>query len=179
MNDSWEKVKRFHEVFGHPVSKHPSMVEKYRVEKRAAWMREEIQEFVDSHDVTEQSDAMIDLIYFALGTLVEMGVKPQNLFDIVQEANMSKVWLDGKVRYRDDGKVMKPPGWKDPGPLLVLEIENQINKSAFEQFEEIAHAFWCNTGKYAPGKDPGQFGKTATFDEWENWRATNGHESNG
>ena len=57
-------------------------------------MLEEINEFLDAvkeQDIVEQADAMIDTIYFALGTLVEMGVQPEQLFDIVQHANMSKL----------------------------------------------------------------------------------------
>lgn len=49
---------------------------------------EEIAEFLVAPDIYEQADAMIDLIYFALGTLVEMGIKPDELFDIIQKANM-------------------------------------------------------------------------------------------
>ena len=60
---------------------------------------------------------MIDLIYFALGTLVEMGLEADELFDIVQKADMAKRWPDGKPRYNPkDGKVIKPDGWEDPAP---------------------------------------------------------------
>lgn len=55
-------------------------------------MLKEINEFLDAvkeQDIVEQADAMIDTIYFALGTLVEMGVQPEQLFDIVQHANMT------------------------------------------------------------------------------------------
>ena len=67
---------------------------------------------------------MIDLIYFALGTLVEMGVKPKEIFDIVQTANMTKLWEDGKVHYREtDNKVIKPPSWEDPYPKIKEAID--------------------------------------------------------
>ena len=64
-------------------------------------MREEVDEFVESTNVVDQADAMIDLIYFALGTLVEMGVRPAPLFDIVHNANMQKLWPDGAPRIRE------------------------------------------------------------------------------
>jgi hypothetical protein len=89
-------------------------------------MDEELREFRAAHDVTDQADAMIDLIYFALGSLVEMGVHPSPLFAIVQKANMSKLWEDGKPRYDEDGKIVKPPGWQDPAPLLAAEIARQV-----------------------------------------------------
>ena len=67
---------------------------------------------------------MIDLIYFALGTLVEMGVKPKKIFDIVHNANMNKLWEDGKVHCREgDNKVLKPPTWEDPFSKIKYAID--------------------------------------------------------
>ena len=125
MDKAWEAVREFHRAFGAPVSDRPTLLEPGRVAARADWMREEVDELVEATCIAEQADAMIDLIYFALGTLVEMGVRPQALFDIVQEANMSKLWPDGKPHYREDGKIIKPSTWIDPAPLLKSEIERQ------------------------------------------------------
>lgn len=127
MNKEWEEVKLFHEKFNHPVSIYPRKMEKKRAKKRYAWMLEEINEFleaVDEGDIVEQADAMIDVIYFALGTLVEMGIKPDKLFDIVQYANMSKLWEDGKPHYNENGKVIKPTTWVDPHEKLKEVIES-------------------------------------------------------
>ena len=83
----------------------------------------------DLEKVIGQADAIVDAFYFLAGSLVEMGVMPQALFDIVQEANMAKLWADGKPHYREeDGKIMKPEGWQPPEPKLKAEIERQINK---------------------------------------------------
>jgi energy-coupling factor transport system permease protein len=77
-----------------------------------------------------QADALTDVNYFVQGSFVLLGVDPQPLFDIVQEANMAKLFPDGKPRYREsDGKIMKPPGWTPPEGRLKLEIERQrLNK---------------------------------------------------
>ena len=94
MNKEYEDVKQFHKAFGHPVSNIPTTLTNDRTKKRYAWILEEINEFLDAvknNDIVEQADAMIDTIYFALGTLVEMGVQPDKLFQIVQNANMSKL----------------------------------------------------------------------------------------
>ena len=101
-----------------------------RAEKRYKWLLEEINEFLlasKNGDIVEQADAMIDTIYFALGTLVEMGIKPDELFYIVLRANMSKLWQDGKPHYNEIGKVIKPDGWEDPHKKLELAIKN-MNK---------------------------------------------------
>jgi predicted HAD superfamily Cof-like phosphohydrolase len=124
-------VRRFHEAFGHPVADRPTLMEFARAEIRAKWMREEIDEFLDpdKQTVVDQCDAMIDLIYFALGTLVEIGVLPQSLLDIVHfDGNMSKMhMIDGvaTVVKNADGKVVKPEGWVAPEPKLAAEVHRQ------------------------------------------------------
>ena len=131
MNKEYREVKKFHQSFNHPVSEFPVSLSEDRAKKRYAWMLEEINEFLkatENKDIVEQADAMIDAIYFALGTLVEMGIQPGNLFDIVQHANMSKLWEDGKPHYNEMGKVKKPQGWEDPHPKLEMEINKMINK---------------------------------------------------
>ncbi len=127
MNKAWKAVREFHVKFNHPHSTSPKMISEERGRKRYAWMLEEINEFIEAEDIYEQADAMIDLIYFALGTLVEMGIKPDKLFEIVQNANMSKLWSDGKPHYNEDGKVIKPKEWVNPYPLLKQEIDKYIN----------------------------------------------------
>ena len=125
MNYEFQAVKEFHQAFGHPVSEVPVSLTEERASKRYAWLLEEINEFLAAakeQDIVEQADAMIDTIYFALGTLVEMGVKPGGLFDIVQKANMSKLWPDGTPHYNESGKVIKPEGWENPHPKLQLAI---------------------------------------------------------
>jgi predicted HAD superfamily Cof-like phosphohydrolase len=143
----FKKVREFHSAFNHPISFEPTVLPVDRANKRYAWMLEEINEFLDAsrdQDIVEQADAMIDVIYFALGTLVEMGIYPDVLFKIVQDANMSKLFPDGKPHYNEMGKVIKPIGWEDPHPKLKLAIENMsdnsidISDSGINfQFEEV------------------------------------------
>jgi predicted HAD superfamily Cof-like phosphohydrolase len=74
-----------------------------------------------------QADALTDINYFTQGSFVIMGVDPQPLFDIVQNANMAKLFPDGKPRYREeDGKIIKPDGWEAPEPKLKAEIQRQM-----------------------------------------------------
>lgn len=134
MDAAYLKVREFHEKFGSPHKDIPELVPVDRVEKRYNWMLEEINEFKEAKSLDEQADAMIDLIYFALGTMVEMGVKPEELFDIVHRANMSKLWEDGKPRMKDT-KVMKPPTWVDPKPLLIEAIQRQSREK-----RDLTHA---------------------------------------
>jgi predicted HAD superfamily Cof-like phosphohydrolase len=103
------------------------MIDKKRALSRAKWMQEEVAEFLVAEDIYEQADAMIDLMYFALGTMVEMGLEADELFSIVQQANMAKLWPDGKPHYNPkDGKVIKPEGWEDPAPKIKAYIDAVI-----------------------------------------------------
>lgn len=126
MNREWEAVRLFHEKFNHPIGNGPRGMDRERARKRYNWMQEEIDEFleaVEEGDIVEQADAMIDVIYFALGTLVEMGIRPDTLFEIVQRANMGKLWADGRPHYAEDGKTLKPDTWRDPHEELKAAIE--------------------------------------------------------
>jgi predicted HAD superfamily Cof-like phosphohydrolase len=130
LDDPFNKVREFHVAFNHDCPARPELLGEKRVVKRYNWMREELEEFRQASSIHDQADAMVDLIYFALGTLVEMGVRPGRLFDIVHDANMKKLWPDGKVHYAEDGKVIKHPSWQPPEPQLILEIDRQVNQVA-------------------------------------------------
>lgn len=141
MNKEYEMVKTFQKTFGHPYADFPTVMSKDRAWIRYGFMKEEIDEFLEASvegDVIEQADAMIDLMYFALGTLVEIGVQPAQLFEIVQNANMSKLWADGKPRYDErTGKILKPEGWVDPHEALKEEVERQLNEYSREQVDSL------------------------------------------
>ena len=127
MKKEWNDVREFHDKFGHPVASEPKMIDKKRALSRAKWRNEEVAEFLIADNIYEQADAMIDLMYFALGTMVEMGLEADELFSTVQQANMAKLWPDGKPHYNPkDGKVIKPEGWEDPAPKIKAYIDAVI-----------------------------------------------------
>jgi predicted HAD superfamily Cof-like phosphohydrolase len=129
INNEYNMVKKFHKAFNHPVAEKPTLLSTDRANKRYAWILEEINELIEAtknKDIYEQADAFLDVIYFSLGGLVEMGILPSMLFNIIQEANMSKLWEDGKPHFREDGKVIKPPTWQDPHDKLVRIINGMM-----------------------------------------------------
>lgn len=83
----------------------------------------------DLDRVVAQTDALTDASYFINGSFVESGVKPQPLFEIVQAANMSKLFTDENgnkyAKYREDGKILKSPEFFTPEGKLKEEIERQ------------------------------------------------------
>ena len=124
---AWQDVRAFHLAFSHPAPAAPTLMDPDMAQRRAAWIEEEAQELREATTIEDQADAFIDVIYFALGGLVNLGVQPGPLWDIVQAANMAKLWPDGRPRHREsDGKVIKPDGWEDPGPKLAAEVKRQM-----------------------------------------------------
>ena len=119
-----EQVLEFHKVFEHPIGDVAKALSIKRGLQRHSYMKEELQEFhdaVEAEDLVEQADACIDIIYFALGTLVELGLadKYEDLFDNIQASNMSKVCLSMESAIRtaeahDQPTTIKPIGsyWK-------------------------------------------------------------------
>jgi predicted HAD superfamily Cof-like phosphohydrolase len=134
MNKQYDMVSDFQTKMGQPVADKPTQMQFVRREQRFNYMAEELEEFIHAKTVVDQADAMIDLIYLAVGTMVELGVKPEPLFEIVHNANMSKLWPDGKPKLNPEtGKVIKPPTFVRPEPLLEAEIERQIKETYYEE----------------------------------------------
>ncbi|MBG9766042.1 hypothetical protein ABD78_19980 [Paenibacillus polymyxa] len=77
-----------------------------------------------------QIDALTDIKYFAEGGFVETSVIPDKIFDLVHQANMSKIFPDGKPHYNEVGKVIKPEGWEAPEPKIEEEVKRQIKLGA-------------------------------------------------
>jgi len=63
--------------------------------------------------IADQLDAFIDIDYYCKNACAKKGW-PYNLaFNEVHRANMDKKFPDGKFKRREDGKVIKPDGWKE------------------------------------------------------------------
>ncbi len=113
-----EDVATFHAATDTPVATKPGFPSKERRELRRSLIREEVAEFIRAeytNDLLEVADSLADMIYVIVGTALEYGVPLHNVWAEVQRANMAKVDpKTGKVRKREDGKVLKPSGWSPP-----------------------------------------------------------------
>ena len=77
-----------------------------------------------------QVDALIDTLYLTYGSFVLMGVDPEQIFEIVHQANMGKIFPDGKAHF-DPGthKILKPDDWEEkfaPEPAIQKELDRQM-----------------------------------------------------
>jgi predicted HAD superfamily Cof-like phosphohydrolase len=79
---------------------------------------EEHQELLEatlSDDRVEQLDALIDILVVTVGAIHSAGFDAEGAWKEVMKTNFAKVDHDtGKVRKREDGKVLKPQGWTPP-----------------------------------------------------------------
>ena len=75
----------------------------------------ELQEAVKDQDKLEQLDALIDILVVTMGAIRAAGWNGESAWNEVMRTNFAKIDPDtGKVRKREDGKVLKPEGWKPP-----------------------------------------------------------------
>lgn len=75
----------------------------------------ELQEAFDNNDRVEILDALIDIIVVTAGAINSMGVNGAGAWDEVMKTNFAKIDPHtGKVKKREDGKVLKPNNWQPP-----------------------------------------------------------------
>jgi predicted HAD superfamily Cof-like phosphohydrolase len=75
----------------------------------------ELQTAVDTNDKIEQLDALIDILVVTIGAIHSMGADAEGAWKEVMRTNFAKIDHEtGKVRKREDGKVLKPQGWTAP-----------------------------------------------------------------
>lgn len=65
------------------------------------------------------ADALADLAYVTIGAAVTYGIDLRPVFAAVHAANMAKT--GGAIR--DDGKILKPAGWRPPDVASVLRAQ--------------------------------------------------------
>ena len=79
---------------------------------------EEHQELLEAtlaDDQVQQLDALIDILVVTIGAIHSMGADGEGAWKEVMMTNFAKIDRDtGKVRKREDGKVLKPTGWVPP-----------------------------------------------------------------
>jgi predicted HAD superfamily Cof-like phosphohydrolase len=120
--DNVQDVAEFQKKFGHLQNDKPTHLTLRKLKERIVCMQEELDEFTDSahiQDLAGQADALVDLVYFALGTANMLGLPWQALWEDVHRANMAKV--PGVTKRGHLVDCVKPEGWEGPKTLEILE----------------------------------------------------------
>lgn len=67
------------------------------------------------HDKLEILDALTDILVVTIGAIHSIGADGEGAWKEVMRTNFAKIDKEtGKVRKREDGKVLKPSGWSPP-----------------------------------------------------------------
>ena len=70
---------------------------------------------IKNHNQVETLDALIDILVVTIGAIHSAGFDAESAWKEVIATNFAKIDRDtGKVRKREDGKVLKPVGWTAP-----------------------------------------------------------------
>lgn len=123
MSNFYTDVKDFHVAFGQRVGNKSELPDDNERHLRIRLLEEEFEEYRMAeyeNNLVEIADALADIIYIACGTAVSYGIPLDKIFEEVHRSNMAKL-VDGKPLYREDGKVMKPQGWRPPNIKDLLE----------------------------------------------------------
>jgi len=86
---------------------------------------EEYKELKDAPNDIETLDALIDILVVTIGAIHSAGWDAEGAWKEVMSTNFAKIDREtGKVRKREDGKVLKPVGWTAP------ELEQFLTKES-------------------------------------------------
>jgi hypothetical protein len=135
-------------------------------------------------------DCTAKLIYACINRAINSGLTANQLqmaFTILHEANMAKVWPDGKIHRNENNVYLEPEGWQKPdlGPCFFVEkgypeyyknhIERWANNPEQQRFglnywpEPVIGYRWVNPGEILPD---------LICDEWmynEGWKQYKPH----
>ena len=114
---NFEKVGDFMEAFGQEVLYIPTMPDFNLAALRLDLIEEEVQELRDGlgrGSLLEVADALTDILYVVYGAGHAFGIDLDDCFHEVHSSNMTKPGEDGRPIYREDGKVMKGPNYREP-----------------------------------------------------------------
>ena len=120
----FDGVLKFHETYGMVVGdfSHPAINDE-RLALRVDLIEEELKEVgeaIANDDIVNLAKELADLVYVTYGMAIEFGIRLDAVFDEVQRSNMSKLGEDGKPIYREDGKVLKGPNYREADGESVL-----------------------------------------------------------
>lgn len=125
-----DAVTEFYKKFDLPFPSSPTRMNARRSKFVSAWIIEEARELESASTIEDQADAFADILYFAMGGFVELGLDAGKVFGLVHRANMKRKTGKHKViRHHRSGKILKPRDWKSP----VADIRKLVSSISQHQ----------------------------------------------
>lgn len=127
MEKQIKMVEFFHTKFKQTQSITPTLLSSKESMLRYNLGKEELDEYIvaaGEEDLIEVLDALADQLYIIFGTICKHGLQNhiEKAFDLVHENNMSKLGPDGEAVIREDGKIVKPEGFKKVELKDILKL---------------------------------------------------------
>ena len=122
-----EQVKEFAETFNIEYSDDMNInIDESTIDLRFRLMQEENLEYLEAaknKDIVEVAAALGDILYILCGTILTHGLQHKivEVFNEIQRSNMSKLDINGKPVFREDGKILKGPNYFKPNIKEILE----------------------------------------------------------
>ncbi len=122
-----EQVKEFADTFNIEYSDNMNTnIDESIIDLRFRLMQEENLEYLEAaknKDIVEVADALGDILYILCGTILTHGLQHKivEVFNEIQRSNMSKLDVNGKPVFREDGKILKGPNYFQPKIKEILD----------------------------------------------------------
>jgi len=132
--DLIKDIDQFHKKFGFEKNEKVGIPDNNElVNFRTSFLMEELAEYtqaITKKDAAGALDALVDIVYIALGTAWLFNLPFDKAWNEVQKANMSKVRAKSKSKKRGTAfDVIKPQGWVAPNIERIVEEERDINEN--------------------------------------------------
>ena len=127
MSKVFTDVSVFLAAVGQKIPSVPQQMVSDQAELYKKLIKEEIDEFWEAEAVSddvEQIDACFDMMWVIIGYMKSRGWDCEGIWDEGAKSNLSKIDPDtGKVIRREDGKILKPEGWKPPDFTRFVKLK--------------------------------------------------------
>ena len=134
MTDILKDIDNFHKKYGFEKNEKIDIPNNSElINFRTAFLMEELAEYTNAitkKDTAGALDALVDIVYIALGTAWLFNLPFEKAWNEVQKANMSKIRAKDKTGKRGTKfDVVKPKDWKAPNIEKIIEEEREINEN--------------------------------------------------
>ena len=138
----------------------------------------ELDDAIKANDQVETLDALIDILVVTVGAIHSMGADAAGAWKEVMKTNFAKIHKDtGKVRKREDGKVLKPDDWVPPNlaPFVKSPIKNSEKSSIINMWQGKAYMAPSGLKYYKTFQNPEQIKYyylahwAGAFGTWLSW----------